>query len=485
MRSRAPLAALVLLCAAGCLVGPNYRRPEVVTPPSFGELAPTAPTAGRSDAVEGGTPTAWWTTFDDQLLTSLIQRTARANLTLQQAEARVREARASRRIAAAELWPQAEATGSYTRERTSKNGLSVGGAGKVFNLFQAGFDANWEVDVFGGNRRAVEAADASVEAAEDDRNAFLVSLMGEVGIEYVTYRSLQQRIALANQNLAAQQGTLDLTRRLFSAGLAPELDVQRAAAQVATTASTIPLLVQQAAQAMHALSLLIAEPPMTLREELAAVGPIPKPPAQVAVGLPSELLLRRPDVARSERQLASQTAQIGVAARDLFPRFFISGAASLQSVRGSDFFDWESRLLSLGPSVSWPIFEGGRIRANIALQTAAQQELLAAYEGVVLRAFQDVEDALVAFSHEQATRAQLEEAVRANQRAAELARNLYGQGLTDFLTVLVAEQSVFTSQDTLAQTERDVALELVALYKAVGGGWEAAETAREVADSGS
>src|SRR5207237_1432212 len=213
----------------------------------------------------------------------------------------------------AQLETQAEATWSYTRERTSKNGLSVGGAGKVFNLFQAGFDANWEVDVFGGNRRAVEAADASVQAAEDDRNAVLVSLLGEVGLEYVSYRSLQQRIALANQNVSAQQATLDLTRRLFNAGLAPELDVQRAAAQVATTASTIPLLEQQAAQAMHVLGVLIGQPPMMLREELTAVGPIPKPPAQVAVGLPSELLLRRPDVARSERQLASQTAQIGVA----------------------------------------------------------------------------------------------------------------------------------------------------------------------------
>jgi NodT family efflux transporter outer membrane factor (OMF) lipoprotein len=325
----------------------------------------------------------------------------------------------------------------------------------------------------------VEAADASVQAAEDDRNAVLVSLLGEVGLEYVTYRSLQQRIALANRNVAAQQGTLDLTRRLFNAGLAPELDVQRAAAQVATTAATIPLLEQQAAQAMHVLGVLIGQPPMALQQELAAVGPIPKPPAQVAVGLPSELLLRRPDVARSERQLASQTAQIGVATRDLFPRFFITGAASLQSVHASDFFDWESRALSLGPSVSWPIFQGGRIRANVELQTATQQELLAAYQGIVLQAFQDVEDALVAFSHEQATRAQLEDAVRANERAADLARRLYAQGLTDFLTVLVAEQSVFTSQDSLAQTERDVALELVALYKAVGGGWEAAATAED------
>jgi outer membrane protein, multidrug efflux system len=473
MTSRAIVLVAVAVGAAGCMVGPDYHRPDVEAPGSFGELAPAAPPKGRSDAVAGGTPTAWWTTFDDQLLTSLIERTVEENLTLKQAEARVREARASRRIAASDLWPQVGASGSYARERTSKN-VPGSNAGKVFNFFQAGFDANWEVDVFGGIRRSVEAAEATVEAAIEDQNAVLVSLMAEVGFDYVTYRSLQQRVALANQNLAAQQGTLDLTRRLFNAGLAPELDVQRAAAQVATTASAIPLLQQQAAQAMHALGILIGQPPMTLQQELEAVGPIPKPPVQVAVGLPSELLLRRPDVARSERQLAAQTAEIGVATRDLFPRFFITGVADLQSIRASDFFNWESRALSIGPSVTWPVFTGGKIKGNIELQTAAQQELLAAYQAVVLRAFQDVEDALVAFSHEQATRAQLEDAVRANQRAAELARNLYAQGLTDFLTVLVAEESVFTSQDDLAQTERDVALQLVALYKAVGGGWEMA-----------
>jgi len=480
-----PLVAFLVLCSAGCMVGPDYHRPDVVSPPSWGELKPAAPPDGRSDAVADGIPKAWWTTFDDELLTSLVARTVQSNLTLAQAEARVREARALRRIDAAALWPQIDAAGSYTRGHTSESGLGAAGAGRTFNLFQAGFDANWEVDVFGGNRRAVEAADASVQAAEDDRNAVLISLMAEVGVDYVTYRSLQQRIVLANQNLAAQQGTLDLTRRLFDAGLAPELDVQRAAAQVATTAATIPLLEQQAAQTTHALGVLIGQPPMTLQEELAAAGPIPKPPPQVAVGLPSELLLRRPDVARSERQLAAQTAEIGVATRDLFPRFFISGTASLQSVRSSDFFDWQSRVLSLGPSVSWPIFQGGRIKANIALQTATQQELLAAYEAVVLLAFQDVEDALVAFSHEQATRAQLETAVRANARAADLARRSYGQGLTDFLTVLIAEQSLFTSQDTLAQSERDVALQLVALYKAVGGGWDTAATARDGSASGS
>jgi multidrug efflux system outer membrane protein len=480
MRRPSPLVAALLLYTAGCAVGPDYSRPDTPTPPGWGELAPVAPPTGRSDAVADGTPTAWWTTFDDELLTSLIARTVQSNLTLAQAEARVREARELRRISASAFWPQIGASGSYTRARTSENGLVSGtqARGRWFDLFQAGFDANWEVDVFGGTRRSVEAADASIQAAEQDRNAVLVSLMAELGFDYVTYRSLQQRIALASQNLAAQQGTLDLTKRLFDAGLAPELDVQRASAQVSSTASTIPPLEQQAAQMMHALGVLLGEPPMTLRDELAAVGPIPRPPPQVSVGLPSELLLRRPDVAESERQLAAQTAEIGVATSDLFPRFFISGVADLQSLKSSDFFEWPSRLLSFGPSVTWPIFEGGRIRANIALQNAAQQELLAAYQAVVLQAFQDVEDALVAFSHEQATRAQLEDAVRANARATDLAQRAYGQGLTDFLTVLVAEQSLLTSQDALAQSERDVALELVALYKAVGGGWEGMTTSQ-------
>src|SRR5262249_6738264 len=241
--------------------------------------------------------------------------------------------------------------------------------------------------------------------------------------------------ALTQQNLEAQRQTLELTHRLFDAGLAPELDVQRANAQVATTASTIPLLEQGAAEALHDLGVLIGELPMTLEPQLAAVAAIPRPPGQVAVGLPSELLLRRPDVARAERELASQTAEVGVATSDLFPRFFLSGIADLQSVHASDFFLWESRLASFGPSVTWPVFSGGRIQANIELQTAAQEELLAAYRESVLQAFQEVEDALAGFSEQQATREQLADAVLANQRATELARNLYAQGLTDFLTV--------------------------------------------------
>jgi outer membrane protein, multidrug efflux system len=474
------IVALALLGASGCMVGPNYVRPESPAPSDWGELASRDGEAKSVGSAPQPVAATWWTTFDDDRLRSLIERAMRANLDVRQAEARVSEARASRRIAASEFWPHVGASGSAIAERASKN--STGGSGDVSNhLYTVGFDASWEIDAFGGIRRSVELADASVAAAEAGRDDALVTLFGDVGLEYVTYRSLQHRIGIANDNLRSQQSTLDLTRRLFDAGLSPELDVQRAAAQVATTASAIPVLEFQAKQAMHALGVLLGEPPMALRDELGPVAPIPRAPAQVAVGLPSELLRRRPDIAISEHQLAAATAEIGVATADLFPRFILTGVGGLESIHASDLFEWGSRFGSIGPGVTWPVFQGGAIRANIALQNARQQELLAAYQSTVLRALQEVEDALVAFDHEQDTRARLEEAVSADQRAAELARSLYAQGLTDFLTVLVADETLFTAQDSLAQSERNVALQLIALYKALGGGWEVASAVPESA----
>ena len=461
---RAACCLLPLLLATGCMVGPSYQRPLSATPDAWGEIEPMP--SPRDDGVPtetsrpyaGGVPVAWWHSFDDPLLTSLVARAVASNFDLAQAEARVRQARASRRIAAADLWPQLGASASYTRERTSGNTPGVV-PGQDLNLFEAGFDASWEIDVFGGIRRGVEAATATLAAAEHERDAVLVSLMGEVGLQYVTYRSLQRRIDLAQQNLDAQQATLDLTRGLLAAGLSPELDVQRATALVATTASSIPAMAQQRDQAMHALATLIGQPPMALATELATPGPIPQPPAQVAVGLPSELLLRRPDVARSERRLAAATAEIGVATRDLFPRFSLLGTAGLQSVSASEFFSWPSRAAAIGPTVFWPVFEGGRIRANIALTTAEQEESLAAYQATVLQAFQDVEDALVAFSGAQATRAQLADAVAANQRATELARRIYAQGITVFLDSRGPACALHVGR--LARAERaDVALGL-------------------------
>ena len=483
MKDRAYIPfVLVAALASGCMVGPDYQPPDLAAPPAWGELSPASETSGQPLAATAGAVAAqrdqaamWWTVFNDPELSSLMDWAAVANLDLQQAEARIRQARALRTITAAPLWPNVMALGSYAREHASANAPG-GGAnlGSTFDLYQVGFDASWELDVFGGNRRAVESAQASLEASQFDWASVLVTLMGEVGSNYVTYRTLQQRIRIATDNVKTQQDTLALTRRLFAAGLATDLDVARAEAQVATTESTIPQLTAQAHEVMHFLGVLLAEPPMALAQDLAPVGRIPTGPSMVEVGIPSDLLLRRPDLRSSERQLAAATADIGVAVRDLYPRFFVTGFGALESVKASTVFDWPSRAASIGPSVSWTVFDAGMIRATINLRTAQQEQLLAAYRSVVLQAFQEVENALVAYAEDQKSRDDLATATAANQRAADLARQLYIQGLTDFLSVLQAQFNLFTSQDALAQSEGDIALDLVALYKALGGGWEPA-----------
>ena len=470
---------------SGCTVGPDYVPPQVPTPSEWGELQTTPATEATPPPVldwqysqpsEAPVAAQWWTVFGDPMLDSLIERAVVSNLDLKEAEARVREARALRAIAQSYLLPSLEAAGSYSRNHSSANAPMVS-AGDTFSLWQLGFDAGWELDVFGGLRRGVEAAQDTLEAARDDQYAVLVSLLGEVGQNYLDYRTDQQRIAIATENVAAQRKTLELTRRLFTVGLATELDVTRAESQVATTESSIPLFQQLASQAMHRLGVLLGQLPMALEGELEPIGAIPEGPEVVGIGLPSELLHRRPDVRSAERQLAAATAGIGVATSLLYPRFFVLGTAGLESVNGDELFTWPSRVASIGPTITWPVFEGGRIRAGIALQTARQEELLAAYENAVLRAFQEVEDTLVAYVREQTRSADLTRAVTANQRAAELARQLYAQGLTDFLSVLDAQRNLFETEDALAGSERAVAANLVALYKALGGGWEAyAET---------
>jgi NodT family efflux transporter outer membrane factor (OMF) lipoprotein len=472
------LSALVATLASGCMVGPDYRPPDVAAPTGWGELSPAAgtseqpPTTASAVAVQRDQMAMWWTVFNDPHLSELMDWAAIGNLDLQQAEARIRQARAQRTIAAGPLWPTVISQASYAREHASANAPSGGAtSGSSFDLYQVGFDASWELDVFGGNRRAVESAEASLEATQFDWAAVLVTLMGEVGSNYISYRTLQQRIGIANDNVKTQRDTLALTRRLFAAGLATDLDVARAEAQVETTEATIPQLTAQAHETMHLLGVLLGEQPMALAEDLAPVGGIPTGPPMVEVGIPSDLLLRRPDLRSSEQQLAAATANIGVAVRDLYPRFFVTGFGALESVKASEVFDWPSRAASIGPTISWTVFDAGVIRATVDLRTAQQQQLLAAYRSVVLQAFQEVEDALVAYAEDQKSRDNLANATAANQRAADLAKQLYIQGLTDFLSVLQAQFNLFTSQDALAQSEVAIALDLVALYKALGGGW--------------
>ncbi len=470
---------LLLASVSGCVVGPNYRPPQVPVPATWSEGQPNGVVARAAATAQ------WWTTFKDPVLESLIGRAVQSNLDVRTAAARVREARAQRGVTAADLWPTINVSGSYTRNRRSENvaGLPSGAASSTagggipsvkpeHDLFQSGFDASWEIDVFGGVRRSIQAADADLAASQEALRNVLVTLLAEVARNYVEVRGFQRRIAIAQDNIRSQQETLALTRARFDAGLTSELDVAQAAAQLATTQSQVPTLETSLKQGIHRLGVLLGQEPGALLSEFSTEAPIPTAPPEVPVGLPSELLRRRPDVRRAERQLAAATSRIGVATADLFPRFSLTGSLGLQSNLLADLPKGASRFWSVGPTLSWPIFEAGRIRANIAVQDARTAQQLSTYEQTVLTSLEDVENALVAYSREQVRRAQLADAVEANRRAVALSNELYLRGLGNFLNVLDSQRALFSSQSDQVQSEATVSTDVVALYKALGGGWE-------------
>jgi NodT family efflux transporter outer membrane factor (OMF) lipoprotein len=463
-------AALLL---AGCTVGPDYEKPTHAVPGDWTEKGSALDPATSRVTSQAAVVAEWWKTFGDDELTSLIERAAVTNLDLKLAESRIREARGLRGVSAGALLPAVNAGAGYSRNRFSEN-VPLPGAGSQANFYQAGFDASWEIDVFGGIRRSIEAADAEIDASIEARRDVLVTLLAEVARNYIEVRGLQARIDVARRNLDAQKKTLELTQARLQAGRAAELDVVRAQAQVSATASQIPLLDGQRIQATHRLGVLLGREPGSLREELRAADKIPPPPPEVPVGLPSELLRRRPDLRRAERELAAATARIGVATADLYPKFSLTGAFSLDSVSAGDFLKWGSRAWSVGPTIQWSIFQGGRIRAKIEVENARQEQAAIVYERSILIALQEVEDALIAYAKEQAHRAELSESVAANVKAVDLANQRYTQGFTDFLSVLDAQRSLYVSQDALLQSERRISEHLVALYKALGGGWETA-----------
>lgn len=469
------LACLPLLFAAACSVGPDYKEPALATPAAWNEAQQKGVDTRPADLAR------WWTAFNDALLDSLIDRAVRSNLDLRLAEARVREARASRAVVASGLWPTVDTAASYSRSRTSENALNIPSQGGSASgsgiklerdLFSAGFDANWEIDVFGGVRRSVEAADATIEATEYNRRDVLVTLLGDVARNYVDLRGAQRQLAVARDNLKTQQDSLDLTRVRFNAGLASDLDVARAEAQLNTTASQIPTFESLLKQAAYSLDLLLGSAPGALWRELESEIAIPRLPAEVLVGVPSDLLRRRPDIRVAERRLAAATAQVGSAVADLFPKFFLLGNFGLQSISASDWFTGRSRYWSIGPTISWPIFDAGRIRANIEIRNAQQEQALSEYEKTVLAAFGEVEKSLVNYAQQQARYRSLTDAVAANRRAVAMAQELYVRGLNDYLNVLDTQRALYAAETELAQSEATMAANLIALYKALGGGWE-------------
>jgi len=458
-------AALAALALPGCVIaGPDYVRPELPAPPAW-----SSELRGGLNAEETSPATlaSWWTTLHDPLLASLIERAVGANLDVRKARARVREARARRVVARAALFPVLDSSGSVRHGRSSESS----GGGNTSDLYDAGFDASWEVDLFGGTRRAVESAQAELQASEDDLRNVLVSLLAEVALNYVDVRSFQARLSIAEANLATQRETYDITRWRAEAGLTTELDVDQARFSLEQTRAEIPTLQTGLDQAKNRLAVLLGATPGALHAELEQPEPIPMTPLEVAVGVPADVLRRRPDVRSAERLLAAQTAQIGVAAADLYPKLSLLGSIGLESLSASDFFLAGSRTYSIGPTVTWRIFDAGAIRGNIEVQSALQEQALIDYEAAVLGALEDVENAIVAYADEQLRRESLRDATDAAQRAAKLASDQYASGLIDFQVVLVAQRSLLSLQDQLAVSEGDVTANLISLYKALGGGW--------------
>jgi NodT family efflux transporter outer membrane factor (OMF) lipoprotein len=444
-----------LMLIAGCTVGPDFRAPQTEVPDAWvGPLPP--PTSAEQDLAR------WWTVFADPILTSLVERAVESNLDLQLAQARIRQARAARGVAASGLGPVLDAAGSYRRSGT---------AAATIDQYQAGFDAAWELDLFGGTRRSIEAATANLEAAVDARLNVLVTLTAEVAANYINLRSFQEQITIAERNLKAQLHSADLTRQRFEGGFVSGLDVANAQAQVATTATQIPVLEQAAQQAIYGLSVLLGREPGALLAELAPSAPIPAGSPNVPVGVPSELLRRRPDIRQAEALIHAATAQIGVATADLFPRIALTGSLGTQGDKFSSLTDWANRFWSIGPSASWTLFSTGRVRSNIEVQRALEEQSLIVYRRTILAALQEVENALIASAKEQEHYKALADAVTAHRRAVELATKLYTQGQTDFLNVLQAQGALYVSENALAQSTRTLATNLVALYKALGGGW--------------
>ncbi|HLY11886.1 MAG TPA: efflux transporter outer membrane subunit [Planctomycetota bacterium] len=456
------LLGVALLAASGCAVGPDYERPKTDVPPTWGEVADTS-------AAE---LSAWWTLFHDDSLNSLIDRAVKANLDLRIAAGRVHEARAELGVVLGGLFPEVDLDGSYAKSRLSPNGQPFPVPSLYQSHYTAGAAASWEIDLFGSVQRGYEAATADYDSWIENRRNVLVVLLGDVARNYVGLRGNQLLLTVLRQNVVSAKDTEEITKARLAAGVATSLDVVRAQALRASAESAIPPVDAAIKQSIHRLGVLIGTPPETLTAELSPAKAIPTAPTRVIVGLPSELLRRRPDIRQAERKLAEATAAIGVATAELYPRISLTGSFGLDSLGSADFLKWESRAWSLGPSVRWPIFAGGQIRAQIEVQDAQQEQALAAYERTVLTALEEVENSLVAYLREGERRRALDEAVVANRQAVDLADDLYKKGLTSFIDVLDAQRALFLAQADQARSVAEVTLDLVALYKALGGGWE-------------
>ncbi len=459
-------AAIVTLLMAGCAaVGPDYSKPTVPIPAGWHSKLQGGLTAGGPLRLA-----RWWTVFRDPILSHLIKQAAANNLDLKKARARLLEARARRDMSRSGLYPALNASGSVSKNR---------GHNTETNRYNAGFDAGWELDIFGGVRRSVEAATADLQADQEDLRDILVSLLAEVCQNYIDVRSCQTRLTVAASNIHTQQDSLQLVKSRYESGLVTNLDVQQATYSLENSQAQLPSLRSGLNTAMNNLALLLGLPPGALYKQLWHPEPIPLPPPRIAVGVPADLIRRRPDIRRAERRLAAQSARVGVAAAALYPSLKLSGSISFAALSLNHLLASINRTSSIGPGISWPIFAAGQIRANIRAQSAVRDQYLIQYESTILIALNEVENALTAYANEQNRKHHLELSAAAATKSVKLAKVRYAAGLTNFTAVLNAQESMLAIQDQTAQSDSTQSVDLVRIYKALGGGWTSLVPARK------
>ncbi|MEA2770372.1 MAG: hypothetical protein QOD93_3334 [Acetobacteraceae bacterium] len=463
----------------GCTVGPDYQSPEIQEAPRRSALnGGSVP----SQTVEGAVDIAWWKSFRDNQLSSLVDRLVAQNLDLETAAERVIQSMAQRRVAASQGLPHIEGQSSSTYNRQSPNGtlsllVPAPGAPLEYTLFHDGLTSSWQLDLFGRVRRAVEAADAATLGAVENRHGVALAAVAELAQGYMQLRGTQNRLGIAKRNLRLAEENVELVNKRFGDGVATTLDLAQARAQQATIAATLPPLRTQEAEFINVIGLLLGYAPRTLEAELRRSQILPRVPRLVPVGLPGTLVRRRPDIREAEAKLHEATAQTGVAVASFYPDVTLNGAVNVESLRLSNLFSPTSAAFAVGPSISIPIFEGGRLRGVLALRESQQREAAISFQKTVLRAWKEVDDALTAYREAQRRRADVARSVAENQAALQAARQRYSEGAIDFLNVISTQAQLLQSENDLADSDTQIATYLVNLYRALGGGWEVAGVA--------
>lgn len=470
---RSALSFGLFAALSGCMVGPNFSQPKADAPQSY---LKTSTTQGTDYVSKGAVDPQWWNSFNDPVLAELEAMAVQQNLDLKIATQRLFAAEAQAQMQGAVLYPSLGASGFYSRSKLSNNSPTAmmfpAAATNAANLYQYGLQTMFDIDLWGKNRRTVEAAIASARASEEARRAALLNVEASVASTYIQLRGTESVLSITQRNLDSANQLVQLTQQRQLAGLTTELDVANAKATAAQISSQIPTLIAQRDGLIEQIGLLLGEMPENLPQDLATSAPVPLTPPVVPVGLPSTLLTRRPDVREALDTLHAATAQIGEAEADFFPDLSLSASTSLQSIRFNSLNEWKSLAYSFGPNITLPIFQGGMLRGQLKLTEAQEKVAAISYAKTVLTAFTQVDTALVTYTQEHATQAALQTDTLQSQIALGLAEEQYKQGLVDYLTVLTAQQSYLAAQQAQAVSLQRLGTDLVTLYQALGGGWE-------------